>query len=128
MSLIRTLRQGGPFLWLLLVALIGVAAASGVLLNRVLSQRLRRDITRMAFNDNLELLDNVKREIGATRDTLNQRLASDSAAPGDRPYIVVSISDKRLWFRQGDRTIFTTRVATGTGKELVKEGPNGGVH
>jgi hypothetical protein len=41
---------------------------------------------------------------------------------------VVIISDKRLWYRQGDQTLFTTRVATGTGKELVKEGPNGGVH
>jgi len=129
MSVIRTLRQGGPFLWVLLLVLIAVGAGSGVVLNGTLRQRFLRDITRMAFNGNLELLDNVKREIGAARDTLNQRLAaSDSAPPGDRPYIVVSISDKRLWYRQGDRTLFTTRVATGTGKELVKEGPNGGVH
>jgi L,D-transpeptidase catalytic domain len=125
----RALRQGGPLLWALLIVLIGVAVVSGVVVHGVVRERFRRDVMRMAFNGNLELLDNVKREIGATRDTLNQRLAAgDSGAPGDRPYIVVSIADKRLWYRQGDRTIFTTRVATGTGKELVKEGPNGGVH
>jgi hypothetical protein len=125
----RVLRQGGPMLWILLGILMGAVVLTGMTLNDTLGQRFRRDVMRMAFNGNLELLDDVKREIGATRDTLNQRLAtSDSGGPGDRPYIVVSISDKRLWYRQGDRTIFTTRVATGTGKELVKEGPNGGVH
>jgi len=128
-SLTRPFRRGGPLLWALLVVLAGVVGASVVVLNATLRQRFRRDVMRMAFNGNLELLDDVKRQIGATRDTLNQRLAaSDSGAPGDRPYIIVSISDKRLWYRQGDRTIFTTRVATGTGKELVREGPNGGVH
>jgi hypothetical protein len=125
----RVLRQGGPFAWALIGIVMGAVVVSGITLNDTLRQRFRRDVMRMAFNGNLELLDDVKREIGATRDTLNQGLGtSDSAGPGDRPYIVVSISDKRLWYRQGDRTIFTTRVATGTGKELVKEGPNGGVH
>ena len=129
MSLTRPFRRGGPVLWALLAVLVGVAGVSVVVLNGTLRQRFRRDVMRMAFNGNLELLDDVKRRIGATRDTLNQRLAaSDSGPPGDRPYIIVSISDKRLWYRQGDRTIFTTRVATGTGKELVREGPNGGVH
>jgi lipoprotein-anchoring transpeptidase ErfK/SrfK len=129
MSFIRAIRRGGPLLWVLLVVLAGAIGASAVVVNGTLRQRFRRDVMRMAFNGNLELLDDVKRRIGATRDTLDQRLAaSDSAAPGDRPYIIVSISDKRLWYRQGDRTIFTTRVATGTGKELVQDGPNGGVH
>jgi hypothetical protein len=125
----RVLRQGGPLAWVVIGIVMGAVVVSGITLNDTLRQRFRRDVMRMAFNGNLELLDDVKREIGATRDTLNQGLGtSDSAGPGDRPYIVVSISDKRLWYRQGDRTIFTTRVATGTGKELVKEGPNGGVH
>jgi hypothetical protein len=124
----RVLRQGGPMLWILAGILMGAVVVSGMTLRDTLRQRFRRDVMRMAFNGNLELLDDVKREIGAARDTLNQRLAANDSTPGDRPYIVVSISDKRLWYRQGDRTIFTTRVATGTGKELVKEGPNGGVH
>ena len=128
LPLLRPLQRGGPILWTLLATLVGVGGISALVLTSTLRERFRRDVTRMAFNGNLELLDDVKRRIGATRDTLDQRLARDTAAPGDRPYIVVSISDKRLWYRQGDRIIYTTRVATGTGKELVKEGPNGGVH
>ena len=61
--------------------------------------RYHRDVTRMAFNDNLELLDDVKKAVGASLDTLQQvrALAPDSA--GDRPYIVVSIAEHRLWFK-----------------------------
>lgn len=41
--------------------------------------------------------------------------------PNTKPYIVVSINDHRLWYRQGDQTIYTTRVATGTGEALQKD-------
>jgi hypothetical protein len=46
---------------------------------------------------------------GSERDTLS------------KSYIVVSISDHRLWYIRGHHTIFETRVATGTGKELVED-------
>ena len=45
----------------------------------------------------------------------------------ERPYIVVSIADHRLWYRRGEQTIFANAVATGTGKELVKEDSGGPV-
>ncbi len=51
---------------------------------------------------------------------LDLRASSDSAA--NRPYLVVSIADNRLWFRRGDEVLFTTRVATGSGKFLEKAG------
>jgi len=125
----RSLWRSGPILWVSLLALIGIGTVSGVIADRTLHVRFRRDVMRMAFNGNLELLEDAKRRIGAVRDTQDQQLAlTQSAPPGDRPYIVVSINDKRLWYRQGDQTLFTTRVATGTGKELVKEGPKGAVH
>ena len=125
----RVLRQGGPLVWALIGIVMGAIVVSGITLNDTLRQRFRRDVMRMAFNGNLELLDDVKREIGATRDTPTRRLGtSDSAGPGDRPYIVVSISDKRLWYRQGDRTNLHHARGHGDGEELVKEGPNGGVH
>ncbi len=128
-SIRRALRESGPLVWILIVAALAMAAITGVVLRGTLRERFRRDVTRMAFNGNLELLDYVRRRVDASRDTLDQRLANTSSPPpGDHPYIVVSINEKRLWYRQGDRTLFTTRVATGTGKELVKEGPNGGVH
>lgn len=51
---------------------------------------------------------------------LANRAASDSAS--NRPYLVVSIADNRLWYKQGDEVIFETRVATGSGKYLEREG------
>lgn len=51
---------------------------------------------------------------------LAQRAAGDSAA--NTPYVVVSIADNRLWFKRGDEIVFETRVATGSGKYLEKEG------
>lgn len=125
----RAVRQGGWVAWAFVAVLLAATLVSVGVLSVTLRERFRRDVMRMAFNGNLELLDDVKRSVGASRDTLDQRLASTTTPPpGDHPYIVVSINEKRLWYRQGDRTVFTTRVATGTGKELIQEGPNGGVH
>jgi lipoprotein-anchoring transpeptidase ErfK/SrfK len=125
----RAVRQGGWVAWAFVGTLLAMALVSVVVLTVTVRERFRRDVMRMAFNGNLELLDDVKRRVDASRDTLDQQVASVATPPpGDHPYIVVSIREKRLWYRQGDRTIFTTRVATGTGKELIQNGPNGGVH
>lgn len=51
---------------------------------------------------------------------LARRASGDSAS--NRPYIVVSIADNRLWLKRGDEVVFETRVATGSGKYLEKEG------
>src|SRR5580692_10261196 len=115
----HALRHGGRLVWALLGALCIASGLSAAVLGATMRERFKRDVMRMAFNGNLELLDDVKRRLGA---------ASQTAAPGDRPYIVVSINDNRLWYREGDRTIFTARVATGSGKELVNEGPGTSLH
>jgi len=128
--LFHALRHGGRLAWALIGTLCIAAALSAMLFGSTMRERFKRDVMRMAFNGNLELLDDVKRQFGATRDTLDQRLVATTQAtpPGDRPYIVVSINDNRLWYREQDRTIFTARVATGSGKELVDEGPGSELH
>lgn len=128
--LFHALRHGGALAWGLVAAFCVACGLSAMLLGATMRERFKRDVMRMAFNGNLDLLNDVKRRVGASRDTLDQRLAaaSQSAPPGDRPYIVVSINDNRMWYREGDRTIFSARVATGSGKELVKEGPGPGLH
>jgi lipoprotein-anchoring transpeptidase ErfK/SrfK len=73
----------------------------------------------MVFNDNLQLLDEVRKSTGALGDSLSKVSSSASdAIPTNRPYIVVSIEDHRLWYKQGDSVLFTTQVATGSGKVL----------
>ncbi len=60
---------------------------------------------------------------GIFGDTTRAALAaSEKAVPDTQPYIVVSIAENRLWYKLGDSVLFTTRVATGTGKTLKKPG------
>ena len=113
---------GGGAAWLTLAVLPLLVGATTWLAADVANVRFRRDITRMAFNDNLELLERVKREVGASRDTLDRVLSAAPDSAGDAPYIVVSIADNRLWYKRGHEILFTTRVATGTGKFLERAG------
>ena len=108
--------------WATVLVLPALAALTFFLISDVAAVRYRRDVTRMGFNDNLELLDDVKREVGATADTLQRVLAIGGDAAADKPYLVVSIADHRLWYKRGQDVIFTTRVATGTGKNLEQAG------
>lgn len=117
--------HGIRVVWALVAVLVGAVAFTVVTVRDVTHERYRRDVMRMAFNHNLDLLDNVRRSVGAPEDTKAEGTTSETAASPDtgaRPYIVVSINDNRLWYRQGSRTLFTSRVATGSGKELVQEG------
>jgi len=107
--------------WGLAAAVLLAAAGTARLFADTMRERFRRDVMRMGFNGNLEVLHDVERGVGAERDTLARKLAVDTVVPGTKPYVVVSINDNRLWYKRGDQTLYTTRVATGSGKELVPE-------
>jgi len=116
--------SGGRSAWLLLGAVILVAIASAMLFSSTVNARYERDVSRMVFNDNLDVLDEVKQRIGASTDTLKQILVDSTESADSLPYIVVSIADHRLWYKRGDQILFTTQVATGSGKVLAKGGGN----
>ena len=116
--------SGGRAAWMLVGAVVVVAAASVALFSMTVNARYERDVSRMVFNDNLDVLDGIKRSIGATTDTLKQILVDSTEAADSVPYIVVSIADHRLWYKRGDQILFTTQVATGSGKVLAKGGGN----
>ena len=73
----------------------------------------------------------VQSELGAARRREPQRrdgyrLTADHARHGagqraTKPYIVVSLEDRRLWYKLGDTTLYTTQVAVGSGKTLVQK-------
>ena len=68
-------------------------------------------------------LKRAETSAGIYGDTSRAALAaSEKAVPDTQPYIVVSIAENRLWYKLGDSVLFTTRVATGTGKTLKKPG------
>jgi len=117
-------RHGGKAAWSAIGAVFLSFGVSTALLANTAEVRYRRDVTRMVFNDNLEVLEDVKRRVGTARDTLDAALGAAAAAPGDVPYVVVSIQENRLWYKHGDSTLYTTEVATGSGKVLEREGGN----
>ena len=113
-------RSGGRIAWGLLLAILLLMVASTALFARTALVRHERDVSRMVFNDNLQLLDDVRKSTGALDDSLSQvsSTSASDAIPTNRPYIVVSIEDHRLWYKQRDSVLFTTQVATGSGKVL----------
>ena len=116
------LTSGGRVAWGLIIAVVLAMATSTLLLANTAEVRMERDVARMVFNDNVDLLEDVKRSVSTEQDSLSGLLTGSPDKPRDTPYIVVSLAENRLWYKQGDRTLFETRVASGSGKTLVKEG------
>jgi len=117
----RTGWRGAP-LWLLLF----VAAAlihAGWLVRLTLRDRFERDVARMIFNDNSEALEQAELQAGLRTDSLRSALDETPAPPpANSDYLVVSIADRRVWYKQGDSVLFTAPIATGSGKQLVIKG------
>jgi hypothetical protein len=113
-------RSGGKIAWGLIGAILLLMLASTALFARTALVRHERDVSRRVFNDNLQLLDDVRKSTGALDDSLSKMSggSASDAIPTNRPYLVVSIEDHRLWYKQGDSVLFTTQVATGSGKVL----------
>jgi lipoprotein-anchoring transpeptidase ErfK/SrfK len=115
-------RDAPRYAWALVALTLAVLAGSAWLAYSTVQIRFRRDVNRIVFNRNWDLLEQVKRQAGIVNDSLQQVLASSPAPSGEQPYIVVSNADRRLWNKRGDETLYTTRVAVGSGKTLVKHG------
>lgn len=117
-------RSGGVLAWGLIGAVLLLMVASTGLFARTALIRHERDVSRMVFNDNLQLLDAVRRSSGALEDSVARVGAIADPVASNTPYIVVSIEDHRLWYKQGNSVLFTAPVATGSGKVL--DGGGGG--
>jgi hypothetical protein len=114
--------SGGRIIWGLIGSVVLLAVVSTMLFANTLELRYERDVSRMVFNDNVELLDDLRRRAGLEGDSLAKVLASSPEPPANKPYLVVSTEEHRLWYRQGDSVLFTTEVATGSGKVLERAG------
>jgi lipoprotein-anchoring transpeptidase ErfK/SrfK len=104
---------------MLIVGFVGAAILSVMLLTRTAELRYQRDVNRMVYNDNLGVLNEVKSKLGMTGDSLKSLLNESPAAAANQPYIVVSMADHHLWYKQGKEVLYEASVATGSGKELV---------
>jgi len=108
---------------LLFGASLLVLGHSAWTLRETLDTRFERDVARMVYNDNLDALKSAERDAGVAFDSLAGVLSNvNMSDPDTAPYLVISIAERQLWYRNGDSVLFTTQVATGSGKTLVTEG------
>lgn len=121
MGFVNTITHGSKWIWITLLGFAAAAFASATLVTKTADLRYQRDVNRMVFNDNLGVLQEVKGKLGMITDSLNRLVSSPSTRP-NQPYIVVSIGDRELWYKQGSEVLFHTQVATGSGKTLVSMG------
>ncbi len=122
MAVKRIFSYGGKTVWLLILGFVTAAVLSVMLLTKTAELRYQRDVNRMVYNDNLGVLDEVKASLGMTGDSLKRLMSDTPAEAANTPYIVVSIADHQLWFKQGSQVLFQAPIATGSGKELVTGG------
>jgi hypothetical protein len=121
MPLKRFLSYGGKTVWALLLGFVIATALSTTLMAKTAELRFERDVNRMVYNDNLGVLNEVKAKIGETSDSLKRLLSDTTSSVANRPYIVVSIEEHKIWYKQGDSVLFEAGVATGSGKSMVSE-------
>ncbi|MBC7844202.1 MAG: L,D-transpeptidase [Gemmatimonadaceae bacterium] len=117
----RFLSSGGVLAWAALtLALVGVGATAYVG-QETLSARRARDAVRDAGAQEFATLSQARHALTLVDDSLlaARRRGMPSAV---QPYIVVSLADNRLWVRDSSVELFTTRVASGSGRTLAREG------
>lgn len=119
MSFREYVTHGGKMIWLLLLGFVAAAALSLVLVGKTIELRFQRDVNRMVYNDNLDVLRGIKAQEGLLNDSLKHLMTANPGDATDQPYIVVSMADHQLWFKKGKEVLFNAPVATGSGKELV---------
>ncbi len=117
----RSFRIRARWLYALLLALLALTVWLAI---GTLRDRFERDVARMVYNDNSERIEEAILLAGAGADSLRTELAARAPAPAEAgaPYIVVSIADRRVWYKQGNQVLFTAPVATGSGRQMVVRG------
>lgn len=101
---------------------LGVLAAAGLWYSVRINESDLRGAQR-GLEEARASLRRAEESAGIYGDTTKAAIAaSEKSVPDTQPYIVVSIAENRLWYKLGDSVLFTTRVATGTGKTLKRPG------
>ena len=119
MGVSKIFSYGGKTVWMLITGFIVAAILSVMLLTKTAELRYQRDVNRMVYNDNLGVLNEVKSKLGMTGDSLKALMNETAGEATNQPYIVVSMADHKLWYKQGKEILFEAPVATGSGEELV---------
>jgi lipoprotein-anchoring transpeptidase ErfK/SrfK len=102
---------------LLLLLFVGTTAYA-------VNERFKRDVAEIAYTRDARALEFLlQRESESLRqmsDTLSAVEARvEEMAAETRPYLVVSLEDRRMWYLAGDDTLYTAPVAVGSGQTIT---------
>ena len=78
---------------------LALMAASTALLVDTLGVRLKRDVARLVLEDRLEVLESARWRVAGSERMLRDAEAAPEP-PRDRPYLVISLEERRLWYKQ----------------------------
>ena len=101
--------------------MLALTALSTALFVHTVGVRLKRDVARLVLEDRLDELDSARWRVAASDRMLRDAEAAPEP-PRDRPYLVISLEERHLWYKQRGAILFSSDVATGSGKTMVKEG------
>lgn len=92
-----------------------------------LNERFERDVAEIAYTRDSRALQFLirkesesLRKLSDTVEALESKV--DALAPESSPYLVVSLAERRVWYLQGEDTLFTAPVAVGSGATIVMGG------
>lgn len=110
------------------LGLILFAAAAAILFaasaSWAVGERFKRDVAQIAYTHDTDALRFLERREAMTVQEMENRadrISQEEAARAraNQPFLVVSIAERRVWYLQGNDTLFTAPVAVGSGETLV---------
>ena len=105
---------------LLTLAVAGTGAAAFESLQTYTAMHVRDDARNVGAHE-LAVVSAARSSLVAVRDSVSTERAR-GAPRSTQPYIVVSLADNRLWVRDTGVELYTTRVASGSGRTLAGAG------
>lgn len=113
--------------WLMLGAVALAAVLFVSTAAWAVNERFKREVAEIAYShDARSLRFLAEREAESLASLSDSVAALESRAaelvPENRPYLVVSIAERRVSYLQGEDTMFTAPVAVGSGETLVING------
>jgi L,D-transpeptidase catalytic domain len=119
----RFLTQGGWLAWCVSALALGATGAAASEAVRTFEARGVRDLARDSGARDAAMIAGMERGLHDLTDSV--RVTQRRGLPTDtQAVIIVSLADNRLWVRDDGVELFTTRVASGSGRTLLGQGKN----
>lgn len=119
----RFFSAGGWLAWCLATLVVGAAGVTVTEALRTHAAFRTRDAALAEGAVGAASINRARTTIRATEDSARRALRA-GVPTSSAPYIVVSLADNRLWVRENGAELFTTRVASGSGRTLLGSGRN----